>query len=472
MLSHTHRELIGHKMSAEATVSVGVYHLMEAGDDASLLEEVGRDGLGVAGGGGAGGTGGGFVGGGGGVGGGGTGGVVGGGQTVETDLDKLAALLQEYLYQGGGDYSMEGANYTGGGNGSGRGDLAGVLLQPDNRALSVRAIVAILLGVLGLLANLSSLVAIGRIRNSLTANLRLIVSLCASDMLVSISILLKLTHEAHRHKFGDIEDTCIEHILKALRITSHIISLLNLVGLALDHYFAILKPLNYPTLMCKKHANIMIALFWIGASFCGFSDFILPSAYFSFCKNDDKIKHYCMAVWCSVYTEEYIMFTMAILSSVLMVALYATIFIQIRRYQSFQQQYRQNMKRNRRGLVTTFVIVFTFMVTWLPYCLFDVVVLISNHTNPDANIHYFKMANALQLHFFNLLLLNSFLDPIIYAIRMREVQNGYRNIFPCTKPRPWPGRWSGASQSQTERSRYSTHTSANYTKQTQSESYL
>lgn len=336
--------------------------------------------------------------------------------------------------------------------------------------LSSASIAAIVLGILGILANVSTLIAISRIRISLTANLRLIVSLCSSDMLVSASILLKLTHKQHQHQLVPIVAICMNHIFRAIRMTSHIVSLLNLVGLALDHYFAITKPLKYPVLMRKKHANLMIVSFWIFSALCGFSDFIIPSRYFSFCKTE-AISNYCEAVHCSVYNEEYIMFTVAFISCALMIALYAIIFVQITRYQAFQQMFRQNMKRNRRGLITTFVIVATFMVTWLPYCLFDVIVIVSNRTQPQHYIYYFRLSRHLEWHFYNLLLLNSLLDPIIYAIRMREVQNGYRNFSPCSRLRRRHS--SGVSMSLGEKRVCSRQgTMSVYMKQNQSESYV
>ena len=327
--------------------------------------------------------------------------------------------------------------------------------------------VALVLGIIGVLANLSSLIAISMIRTSLTANLRLIVSLCASDMLVSGSILMKVTHEEVSDPFRP--DQCLELLLRGLLMTSHTISLLNLVGLALDHYFAILKPLNYPTLMCRKHANIMIIVFWIVSFLCGFSDFIIPSQMFSYCSSEPK--NYCEVVWCTMYTEEYIVFGMAFVSILLMFILYATIFIQIRRYQSFQQQYRQNMKRNRRGLVTTIVIVFTFMVTWLPYCLFEVSVVIISKRYPEKIMEYLSLTKTYDSYLYNILLLNSLFDPIIYAMRMGEVQKGYRNIFaPCRKRR----RRFGHGQPFDRRfgSSHASMSTSIYNRTSQSESYL
>ncbi len=295
-------------------------------------------------------------------------------------------------------------------------------------------ILALILGIISILANVFSLLAITKIRGRLTANLRLIVSLCIGDILGSLSILLYISHSeiSMMFEFGDYpSDTCFLTIGRSLRMTAHVISLLNLVGLALDHYFAILRPLDYPRLLCRSRANGMIVTFWIVAFLCGFSNFYILLPQYAHC---EETNNFCTIVFCNIFDSEYIMFAMAIISFFLMSSMYARIYIEINRYQSFQSQHRQNMRRNRRGLVTTFFIVLTFLLCWLPYSLFEVIVLAEMTIKPDMQFYYFKLAAKIDTYLYDVLLLNSLCDPIIYALRMREVQHGYKNsIQVCLK---------------------------------------
>lgn len=287
---------------------------------------------------------------------------------------------------------------------------------------------AIVLGLLGLLANSTSLIAISQIGTGLSTNLRLIVSLCSSDMMVSMSILMRLLYKHQRQ--DRVADTCIELLLRAARTSSNIVSLLNLVGLALDHYCAIIRPLEYPRLMRRKHANLMIVSFWILSFLCGFSDFIIPSKYLSYC-NATFVMHYCDRVACSVYNEEYIMFAATFVSTLLMTTMYTRIYFKIQKYQRFPICQIHKTKRNVRGLFTTFAIVSTFMISWLPYCLFDAIMIIASKINPQHTIRYFAISIRWEYRFYNLLLCNTIADPIIYATRMQDVRNGYKNIFYC-----------------------------------------
>ncbi len=261
---------------------------------------------------------------------------------------------------------------------------------------------------------------------------RLIVSLCASDMLVSLGILSYVAHQESSSVFtlsSSPSETCITLILKSIRITSHVITLLNLLGLAFDHYIAIVKPLDYPSLMNRKRANILIITFWIVAFILGFSDFYIPEPIFSYCDRQAFV-NYCEAVFCSMYNGEYVIFVMALICFIAMSVIYTTIYIQLHQYHKMQQEIRRQVKRNKRGLVTTLIILFVFCICWLPYCLFEITMIISIQFSTDffKQLKYFKLMNQISLYLYDVLLMNSVLDAVIYSLRMKEVQQGYRNI--------------------------------------------
>lgn len=346
-------------------------------------------------------------------------------------LDFLHQLIREE-HTGGGYFTINMSNMTN------HTSESMVLGSPAQRHIThnPEKILALILGTISVIANLCSLVAITRVRGVLTANLRLIVSLCIGDMMTCISILLFIGHSEMSVMLGlgnTFTDTCVLTFSRSLRITSHVISLLNLVGLALDHYLAILRPLDYPSLLCRSRANAMILVFWIVAFLCGFSNFYILFSSYSHCQD---AKHFCEVVFCNTYDSEYIMFAMALFSLILMSVLYTRIYMEIHRYQSFQQEHttRPNVRRNRRGLVTTFFIVLTFLLCWLPYSLFEVIILTEMTVRPHRQFYYFKLAATIDTYLYDVLLLNCLCDPIIYAMRMREVQHGYRaSVQHCMK---------------------------------------
>ena len=269
-------------------------------------------------------------------------------------------------------------------------------------------------------------------------SVRLIVSLCSSDMLICLGILCCVAHQESSGLFTSAaQDTCLTLMIRSLRITSHIITLLNLLGLALDHYFATVRPLDYPVLLSRKRANVLIIAFWILACFLGISDFYVPEPLFSYCTRDILV-NYCERVFCSKYNGEYVLFALALVCFVLMSIIYVTIYVQLKRYHNMQLEIRNQVKKNKKGLVTTIIILCIFIFCWMPYCLFEIVMILSIQYSNDIFkiLKYFKLMNIVDCYLFNILLLNSILDAVIYSLRMREVQQGYRNIMRrCRKRR-------------------------------------
>ena len=102
-----------------------------------------------------------------------------------------------------------------------------------------------------------------------------------------------------------------------------------------------------------------------------------------------------------------------------------------------QREIRNQVKKNKKGLVTTIIILVIFIFCWMPYCLFEIVMILSiqHSKNFIKMLKYSKLMSKLDFYLFDILLLNSILDAVIYSLRMREVQQGYRNIVRRCKKR-------------------------------------
>ena len=120
---------------------------------------------------------------------------------------------------------------------------------------------------------------------------------------------------------------------------------------------------------------------------------------------------------------------------IVMSVLYCSIYRRVRNRQTPGERntHRADDTRNQRALVTTLLIMGSFIVCWIPGCLFQIVMIIRVRnvgeqilTDPQF-IHLLRLDKYLLL----LLLLNSICDPIIYTVRTSEVQLGYRRMFSC-----------------------------------------
>ena len=112
---------------------------------------------------------------------------------------------------------------------------------PTSRHLPSFVVIIIVSSVV-VVVNAGSLMAISQVKK-LNAYLRLVVSLSISDILVGVRVLFSSLEI--RPFTGSNVELCAFVYLRGLKMTSHLISLFNLLGLGLDHYCAIIRPLRH-----------------------------------------------------------------------------------------------------------------------------------------------------------------------------------------------------------------------------------
>ena len=311
-------------------------------------------------------------------------------------------------------------------------------------------VIALVLCCIAIVVNILCLLAILQIHGKLTAHFRLIISLASSDILIATSVMLHMTNNALfpiylKPGIGPPDyrrRRCYFVVTKALNTTALNISLLNLMGMAIDLYLAILRPLHYPQLMDKNRANFMISVLWIVAIFCGFSDFfsVIPER-----KHLDRFT-YCEMAYMTPYQDEFTVFSIALICVFIMVFIYMRIYLRINRQHMTRLNHLQEDKtrrsprglttltRNKKALVTTLMILGSFMLCWLPLCLFQIILVIQVSVDRSVVEPVIAALVDADQYLYDLLLLNAICDPIVYAIRMPEVQFGYRRLYvKCTR---------------------------------------
>lgn len=242
--------------------------------------------------------------------------------------------------------------------------------------------VALILSFLAITLNILSIAAIIKARNKLTSHFRFILSLAVSDILIGATVAAHIVNKVANPRWGDIGEGdwnsrvlshCGFMIIKALNTTSLNVSLLNLMGMAMDHFLAILRPLHYPQLMNGRRASATIVVFWTIALLCGFSDLLSVFPYYH---NLLGQLNYCEAAWFSPHQDEYTMFVIALICLVAMTFAYLRIFVAVKRRQLFMTSSQQEVAQSRKALLTTLLILGTFVLCWLPLCLFQVSLII------------------------------------------------------------------------------------------------
>ncbi len=337
-------------------------------------------------------------------------------------------------------------------NGSNRGHFHSIEERAQIILSQPHAIIALILAFLAISMNLLSALAILHQHGALSSHYRFIFSLLMSDILTGSSVILhyvnQIFHPTYPRGLGPIDTRmrsyCMLMFLRALKTTALNSSLLNLMGMAIDHFLAILRPLHYPTLMNKQRASIFIGAFWIIAIICGFSD-IMTSWYPKYPKYRHKI-NYCEFAYLTKYQDEYTVFAIAALCFVTMIVSYIRILSKIRkRHQDLQQLRHETIHRNKKAVITTLLILGTFVLSWLPTCLFQVILIISVYVNREMVETWAPVLAKADYYLFDLLLINAICDPLIYATRMPEIRNGYKRICLRCRTRQKRGPVGGES---------------------------
>ena len=316
------------------------------------------------------------------------------------------------------------------------GDYYDIEQRIHNMLQSPHEVIAVLIGICAICLNILVFAGLYHVKNRITTHCRLIISLAASDLVVGGSVMAhiinKVVNPVYQPGFAfereRLVSKCVFLVIKALNTTGLNVNLLNLMVMALDHYMAIMKPMQYPVLMTKKRVVYCIIILWTISLILGFSDFLSAISEYSSYKQFGY--NYCEVVWITKYQEEFTVLAVAPVCFVAMFYAYLRIYIKVRRHQRPGEGAIPS-RRTPKALITTLLNLGSFMITWLPLCLFQIILLIQVHYYPEEVQKNIDILSEVDKYLFDLLMVNSIADSIIYTVRVHEVKVGLRRLFRC-----------------------------------------
>ncbi|XP_070555644.1 5-hydroxytryptamine receptor 4-like [Ptychodera flava] len=219
-----------------------------------------------------------------------------------------------------------------------------------------------------------------------------------------------------------------------LNMTLAFASLLNLVAISVDRYYACCKPLHYHQKMTPRRVTLMIAAAWIYATVLALLPILGLGEYRYFAN-----KYSCSMVWdMKLKNGIYVKVTGALcfFPSLLLI-----VFCYIKIYQAVKHQKQQvnqvnnyfnntnnakNLKKDFRGALTFIVVIIAYFITWVPYVG---VHMVSLYTHSDAAT--MVVAENFVDGMFSLA---SAVNPFIYSVMHGPIKREIRKTVCCLKP--------------------------------------
>ena len=241
-------------------------------------------------------------------------------------------------------------------------------------------------------------------RNLRNCSAYLIINLAVADMLVGGFSTIDLSYSYRQICNIKSDSGRIIYLRIAIAFLFLVCSLANVTAISLEHVHATFWPFKHRVIK-KRVYNVIIAATWITAgsmslAYITLTEFKAWSIYFYLWNSFNTI---CLSVICISY---------------------ASIFVKVR-YIS-QGLHHNASTRERKLTATLFIVTFLSLVLWLPYIVNGLLV--------DASNYSIVLPFRLRLFFAFSFHINSFINPILYLIKIPGFRRAFIALFKIRCP--------------------------------------
>lgn len=271
--------------------------------------------------------------------------------------------------------------------------------------------VFVTLGVISLLENILVIVAIAKNKNLHSPMYFFICSLAVADMLVSVSngsetIVITLLNSTDTDAQSFTVN--IDNVIDSVICSSLLASICSLLSIAVDRYFTIFYALQYHSIMTVRRVAVVIGAIWAACTVSGVL-FIIYS--------DSSAVIICLIA---------VFFTMLALMASLYVHMFLMARLHVKRIAVLPGAGAVRQGANMKGAITLTILLGVFVVCWAPFFL-HLIFYISCPQNPYC-LCFMSHFNVYLI----LIMSNSVIDPLIYALRSQELRKTFKEIICCS----------------------------------------
>lgn len=265
----------------------------------------------------------------------------------------------------------------------------------------------------GMILNIVTLIIIAFIYQHVRQYILHIISLTVSDLIMATEMVLY----ALVNNIGGEKTTvlyCLQFLIKCFESASILACLCMLLVIAVDQCVAVTLPLRYKQICTIKVTKYVIAFVWIFTVVVVLAG-IIVSTIAEGGTSGEKNPNTCFN-----FQRHYTVYVNAVLvnlSCPVFLGLYIVIYINIRAL------YRRDSQRGRsvsmkKATITTLILVIPFILIYVPVSIYILVISLCD----------IEVAWPFWEIFMVVVAAHTVCDPVIYAIRVKEIQSCYKRL--------------------------------------------
>ena len=289
----------------------------------------------------------------------------------------------------------------------------------------------IILSGIGFFINVATLIMLRKSDRKVNSHSLIVSNQCVTDSLICLFTFIERCLKLTDGSLINDPIMCIMMIAGIIRLSAYIVTLLNMILMTSSRFFAVAKPTTYKIVFSQNMTFKIIVCMYISVIVLVMSTIIKASVMYM----KRPIYFFCFMFFASggmnIIDIALIVLFMSLLMMIPVVYGYITTII-MKNNRIVNAQRTSRKRKSSNIIVTSFMIVFTFVICFTPYTILRLVMRFLSHGMSES-----KSSKLLTLtcYFGIFPVVNCICDPIIYSLRIPKLRSGYsmlRRNMRCT----------------------------------------